>query len=261
MSERIVPSNGHGPTLLPSAVELGPAGLAEKASEANGRKRRRAGPPAGVAAAPTDLQLRDLLLVLQAAERGDFEVRLARGGPGTQWDKIATTMNDLLARKAALANEMVRVERVVGREGRMDERVSLGPGAKGGWAASVGAVNALITQLVRPTTEVARVISAFAAGDLTQKMALEIEGQSVRGEYLRLGVTAVAHLRRHGVDGIHHHRHRQLAQIAVVEHAAPRSHLKRPLLLPRSLFHVMMMANDLQPREPRGDHAYPQAKK
>ena len=40
-----------------------------------------------------------------------------------------------------------------------------------------------------PTTEVARVISAVAAGDLTQKMALEFEGQPVKGEFLRIGTT------------------------------------------------------------------------
>ena len=59
----------------------------------------------------------------------------------------------------------------------------------GGWAASVGSINALIGDLVQPTTEVARVISAVAEGDLTQKMALEIEGQPVKGEFLRIGTT------------------------------------------------------------------------
>src|SRR6202040_1797500 len=44
--------------------------------------------------------------------------------------------------------------------------------------------------LVRPTTEVARVIAAVAEGDLSQKMALKIEGQPVKGEFLRIG-TAV----------------------------------------------------------------------
>ena len=42
---------------------------------------------------------------------------------------------------------------------------------------------------MQPTTEVARVISAVADGDLTQKMALEIEGQPVKGEFLRIGTT------------------------------------------------------------------------
>ena len=83
---------------------------------------------------------------------------------------------------------MVRVERVVGREGRMTERVALRE-MNGGWAASVGSINALIGDLVQPTTEVARVISAVAEGDFTQKMALEIEGQPVKGEFLRIGTT------------------------------------------------------------------------
>ena len=83
---------------------------------------------------------------------------------------------------------MVRVERVVGREGRMTERAALRE-MNGGWAASVGSINALIGDLVQPTTEVARVISAVAEGDFTQKMALEIEGQQVKGEFLRIGTT------------------------------------------------------------------------
>ena len=53
-------------------------------------------------------------------------------------------------------------------------------------------INALIGDLVQPTTEVARVISAVAEGDLTQKMALEIEGQPVKGEFLRIGTTVNA---------------------------------------------------------------------
>ena len=42
----------------------------------------------------------------------------------------------------------------------------------------------LIGGLVQPTTEVARVIGAVAQGDLSQKMALEIDGQMVKGEFL-----------------------------------------------------------------------------
>jgi HAMP domain-containing protein len=70
----------------------------------------------------------------------------------------------------------------------MTERVALRE-MNGGWAASVGSINALIGDLVQPTTEVARVISAVAEGDFTQKMALEIEGQQVKGEFLRIGTT------------------------------------------------------------------------
>ena len=66
------------------------------------------------------------------------------------------------------------------------------PGAYGGWADSVEAVNSLVDDLVRPTTEVGRVIAAVAQGDLSQKMALTIEGQPVKGEFSRIGQTVNA---------------------------------------------------------------------
>ena len=80
------------------------------------------------------------------------------------------------------------MRRVIGREGRMDQRASLGP-AGGGWESSVESLNALIDDLVRPTTEVASVLDAVADGDLDRKMALTIEGQPVKGEFLRIGTT------------------------------------------------------------------------
>lgn len=47
----------------------------------------------------------------------------------------------------------------------------------------------MIDDLVRPTIEVSRVLDAVAEGDLSQKMSLKIEGQPVRGEFLRIGTT------------------------------------------------------------------------
>jgi HAMP domain-containing protein len=87
-----------------------------------------------------------------------------------------------------LAREIVRVGRIVGREGRMTERASM-KNASGSWADSTDSINSLIEDLARPTTEIARVITAVAEGDLTQKMALEIEGTPVKGEFLRIRTT------------------------------------------------------------------------
>jgi HAMP domain-containing protein len=70
----------------------------------------------------------------------------------------------------------------------MGERVSLA-GAAGGWAVSVEALNALIADVLQPTTEVARVLTAVAEGDLSQKMALDLGGRAVQGEFLRIGTT------------------------------------------------------------------------
>ncbi len=136
-----------------------------------------------------DGDLAPLLAALLAADRGDFAVRLPVERTEGSMRDVAQAFNNLIERNEMLASEMVRVERVVGREGRMTERASLGDGASGGWAASIGSINALIGDLVKPTTEVARVLIAVAEGDLTQKMALEIDRQPVRGEFLRISTT------------------------------------------------------------------------
>ena len=54
-------------------------------------------------------------------------------------------------------------------------------GRSGDWETSVESINSLIDDLVRPTTEVARVIEAVAEGDLCQKMALDHRGPAGQG--------------------------------------------------------------------------------
>ncbi len=101
---------------------------------------------------------------------------------------MAVAFNELAERHENFALELQRVNRVIEREGRMTERASL-PGAAGSWAEATEAVNGMIDNLARPTTEVARVIDAVADGDLSQKMALKIEGRPVKGEFARIGTT------------------------------------------------------------------------
>ena len=134
-----------------------------------------------------DPALARLEQALRAAAAGDFRVRL----PGRRKDEVGrleAAYNELVARNAALEAELVRIGQIIGREGRMTERARL-QHADGGWSTTIGSVNGLIDDLVRPTTEVARVIVAVAEGDLSQKMALEIEGRPVKGEFARIGTT------------------------------------------------------------------------
>src|SRR6266511_4375361 len=127
---------------------------------------------------------------LRAAAAGDFSHRLPARRKGVVGE-LEAAYNQLAERNAQLTAELVRLGRVVGREGRMTERASL-DGAHGGWATAMDSVNGLVDDLVRPTTEVARVIVAVAEGDLTQKMALTIEGQPLKGEFAKIGTTVNA---------------------------------------------------------------------
>ena len=140
---------------------------------------------------PAEARLEGLLDVVQAMVDGEFHVRAPLSDDGSLVDDIARTINVLNARHQEMTEEIVRLERVVGREGRMEERAKL-DGAQGGWRTKLDTINQLIGDLVMPTTEISRLLGAVARGDLSQKMALEFEGQPVRGEFLRIGTTVNA---------------------------------------------------------------------
>src|SRR5919107_3330722 len=156
--------------------------------KANGAERTATEQPSAANGAGADpAVLEEILEALVAARDGDFSRRLSRRRRGLLGE-IGTAYNELVTMNARMEKELARMRRVIGREGRMDQRASLGS-AGGGWESSVESLNALIDDLVRPTTEVASVLEAVADGDLDRKMALTIEGQPVKGEFLRIGTT------------------------------------------------------------------------
>ncbi|RYU10477.1 HAMP domain-containing protein, partial [Nocardioides iriomotensis] len=131
-----------------------------------------------------EVQLRRLLEALTAMRDGNFRRRLTPASDGVLGE-LALVYNDIADRQQHLASELARVRRAAGRDGRHDERLQQGHG-EGAWAASVEAANGLVADLVRPTGELARVVSAVAQGDLTQRMDVGNVGQPLRGEPLRL---------------------------------------------------------------------------
>ena len=134
-------------------------------------------------AASSDLDAKRLLVSLNAFKRGDFSVRLPDEWTGMA-GKVADAFNEVVERNERMASELERLSQAVGKQGRIQQRASLGD-VRGSWAASVQCVNALVTDLAHPTTETARVIGAVAKGDLSQTMALEIDGRPLAGEFLR----------------------------------------------------------------------------
>src|SRR6201982_2734281 len=128
-----------------------------------------------------------LLHALTALKNGDFSVRLPLDWVGIA-GKTADTFNEVVTLNHRMAPELVRLRQSVGREGRINQRASLGE-VEGAWAESVELINDLIADLVQPTSEMARVIGAVAQGDLSQMMASEVEGRPLKGEFLRTART------------------------------------------------------------------------
>lgn len=73
--------------------------------------------------------------------------------------KIYDALNEVVERNQSQSEEFVRVADLVGREGRFTQRTAIG-GAAGTRAGSTKAFNTPIDDLVQPSTEIARVISA-----------------------------------------------------------------------------------------------------
>src|SRR6266852_8665288 len=124
-----------------------------------------------------------LLGALTALKKGKPDVRLPLDWIGVA-GKVADAFNEVVEMNERMAGELARLSRVVGKEGKLSQRLSLGD-IDGFWQESVDSVNDLIDDLVHPTSETARVIGAVAQGDLTQTMALEVDDRALQGEFLR----------------------------------------------------------------------------
>jgi signal transduction histidine kinase/CheY-like chemotaxis protein/HAMP domain-containing protein len=114
-----------------------------------------------------------LLGVLAQLREGDFTARMPLEWTGVA-GKIADGLNDVIFANQALEAELARVSQVVGKQGKLSQRIALG--GTHAWSESVESVNNLIDDLVRPTIEMQRVIGAVAGGDLSQKVSADGRG-------------------------------------------------------------------------------------
>jgi HAMP domain-containing protein/CheY-like chemotaxis protein len=136
----------------------------------------------GHAVAP-ELDHHELLNALHAMQAGNFSVRL----PGHQTGvggKIYDAFNTIIAANQRIAQQLEHVGEVVGQQGKTRTRVRFGL-SDGAWADMEGSVNALIDDLLWPTTAVTRTVTAVARGDLLQTVPLDVDGRPLKGEFLR----------------------------------------------------------------------------
>ncbi|WP_069169091.1 HAMP domain-containing protein [Streptomyces griseus] len=136
--------------------------------------------------------LHRLLAALVAMRDGNFRRRLTVSGDGVLTE-IAAVFNEVADRNLHLTGELARVRRMVGREGKLTERLETGA-CEGSWAAAIDASNELVDDLARPVSEVGRVLSAVADGDLEQRMELRSHTSDetvrpLRGEFLKVART------------------------------------------------------------------------
>jgi signal transduction histidine kinase/HAMP domain-containing protein/ActR/RegA family two-component response regulator len=131
---------------------------------------------------PDPAALERILLALEELRDGNFRRRVVVTDASVT-GRIATVINQIAQRNQSLVGELVRVREAVGQDGRTRERLVNEGGA--GWSVAAGAINGLIDDLTRPTTELARVLAAVSEGDLSSR----VTEQPLRGDFARLGHT------------------------------------------------------------------------
>ncbi|MDT0440067.1 MULTISPECIES: HAMP domain-containing protein [Streptomyces] len=173
-------------------MESGAATRGTKARAKGGQSLKNQGKPRNNTTTVDTAALNRLMAALVSMRDGNFRKRLTVSGDGVMAE-IAAVFNEVADRNLHLTGELSRVRRMVGREGKLTERLETGSG-EGSWAAAVEASNALVDDLVRPVSEVGRVLSAVAEGDLSPRMELRTQapdgtGHPLRGEFLKVGRT------------------------------------------------------------------------
>ncbi|WP_112466159.1 HAMP domain-containing protein [Streptomyces triticisoli] len=120
-------------------------------------------------------QVRNIALVTTAVARGDLSKKIdvyARG----EILELKTTINTMVDQLSAFADEVTRVAREVGTEGRLGGQAEV-EGVSGTWKRLTKNVNELAGNLTRQVRAIAEVASAVAEGDLTRSITVEASGE------------------------------------------------------------------------------------
>ncbi|MEW5848424.1 MAG: HAMP domain-containing protein [Myxococcota bacterium] len=141
--------------------------------------------------------LRSIRDALRAARQGDFAVRLPMDGDTGVAAEVALEFNGFMATQQAWVEDLARIVDSVTRQGRLSERVTPRT-VTGAWSLKAHAVNELIQRLAWSINEGTRVSTAIVAGNFSQPVQLQHDGELLRGDFLVFAKAANEALERLG---------------------------------------------------------------
>jgi signal transduction histidine kinase/HAMP domain-containing protein/CheY-like chemotaxis protein len=127
-------------------------------------------------------QVRSIAAVATAVERGDLSQQITVDAMG-EVAGLAGTINRMVGTLSAFADEVTRVAREVGTEGRLGGQADV-KGVSGTWKDLTDNVNSMANNLTGQVRNIAQVTTAVANGDLSKKIDVD-----ARGEILELKTT------------------------------------------------------------------------
>jgi len=127
-------------------------------------------------------QVRDIAQVATAVARGDLSQKITVDVKGEMLE-LKGTINTMVDQLSAFADQVTRVAREVGTEGRLGGQAQV-PGVGGTWRDLTDSVNFMAGNLTSQVRNIAQVTTAVAQGDLSKKIDVD-----ARGEILELKTT------------------------------------------------------------------------
>ena len=128
------------------------------------------------------VQVRDIALITTAVARGDLTRKVTVDAQGEML-QLKQTVNTMVNQLSAFADEVTRVAREVGSEGRLGGQAHV-RGVSGVWKDLTDNVNFMAGNLTGQVRNIAQVTTAVANGDLSKKIDVD-----ARGEILELKTT------------------------------------------------------------------------
>src|SRR6202035_4061808 len=124
-------------------------------------------------------QVRNIAQVTTAVAKGDLSQKITVEARG-EVAELKDTINTMVDQLSAFADEVTRVAREVGTEGKLGGQ-ALVPGVSGTWKDLTDSVNYMADNLTDQVRNIAQVTTAVASGDLSQHITVP-----ARGEILQL---------------------------------------------------------------------------
>ena len=120
-------------------------------------------------------QVRDVARVATAVAKGDLGQKITVDVKGEMLE-LKNTLNTMVDELSAFADEVTRVAREVGTEGRLGGQARV-PGVGGTWRDLTDSVNFMAGNLTAQVRSIAQVTTAVAEGDLSQKITVDARGE------------------------------------------------------------------------------------
>src|SRR5205809_493023 len=128
----------------------------------------------GMAVNLTD-QVRNIAPVATAVARGDRSQKITVDGRGSI-PELKNTLNTMVDQLGSFADEVTRVAREVGTEGKLGGQAEV-KGVSGVWKDLTDNVNTLAGNLTNQVRNIAQVTNAGANGDLSKKITVDVRGE------------------------------------------------------------------------------------